>query len=211
MKAATENAAAAKAQSSSSGPGAPEWTSASGFDPKAWMAAHHVTGHIPPESTCEAAQVGAPPADAISCDVRLEIQVGRSIVQASPDEPPTVIPPTVQFRRQILVVSSGVLRKVLDIPVEAGPFNPVTKDPDANAFARLQVELDATGTRLSVTDDPSFSCDHARAKEKELAADKDTAETASWLKKAVDPVCAARGDYAWKGGSFQKAPAKKKK
>jgi hypothetical protein len=123
-------------------------------------------------------------------------------VQNSPDEPPTVIPPTVQFRRQIYVAAGGGLRKVLDIPVEAGPFNPVTKDPDANAFARLKVELDGTGTKLSVTDDPDFSCERARSKEKELAADKDTAETASWLKKAVDPVCAARGDYAWQGGSF---------
>jgi hypothetical protein len=143
--------------------------------------------------------------------VRLEVQIGRQIVQKSPDEPPTVIPPTIQFRRQIFVAAGGALRKVLDIPIEAGPYNPVTKDPDANAFARLQVELDGTGTKLSVTDDPNFSCDRARAKEKELAADTDTTEIAAMLKKAVEPVCAARGDYAWKGGAFQKLPGKKKR
>ena len=205
QSAATESSSDAQQQTT------PEWSSASGFDPKAWMKSHHVSGQLPADVNCEAAQVRTPVLDAISCDARLEIQVARPIVQASADEPPTVIPPTVQFRRMIYVAAGGALRRVFDIPIEAGPLNPVTKDPDANAFARLVVELDSTGERLSVMDDAEFSCERARAKQKELAADKDTAETASWLKAAVDPVCAARGDYSWKNGAFHKLPGKKMK
>jgi hypothetical protein len=189
--------------------GTPEWTSSSGFDPREWMKAHQVTGQVGREANCESAQIGAPPVDAMSCDERSEVQLVRGPVQSGPEQPPEVIPPVVMFRRVLYVPAGGGLRKALDIPIEAGPMNPVTKDPDANAFARLHVELNAEGTRLTVADDPSFSCDRARAKQAELAADKDTAETAKWLKKAVDPVCASRGDYAWRAGSFQRTKGKK--
>jgi hypothetical protein len=208
-KAASDNAAANKGASSPE-PSVPEWTSAGGFDAKGWMKERGISGELPADANCEAAQVGKPVVEALSCDVHLEVQVARPWVQANPDEPPTVIPPTLQFRRMIFVGAGGALRKVFDVPIEAGPLHPVTKDPDANAFARLQVELDPTGAKLSVVDDPEFSCERARKKEKELATDPDTAETASWLKKAVDPVCAARGNYHWRNGAFHKAAGGKK-
>jgi hypothetical protein len=211
-KTAAENAKAAKKAGGGddAAPGVPEWTSHGGFDPKEWLKAHHATGVAPKDAQCEAAQVGAPTVDAMSCDERREVQIAQP-VQVKGDEAPYVIPPEVMFYRVIYVASGGALRKVLEIPIEAGPLNPVTKDPDANAYARLQVELDSTGTKLTVTDDPSFSCERAMQKHAEMAADKDFAEAAKWLKKAVDPVCASRGDYAWRNGSFSRVGGKKKK
>jgi hypothetical protein len=208
-KTAAENAKANK-NAGGDESSAPEWTSHTGFNPKEWMKAHQATGAGPKEAQCEAAQVRAPTIDAISCDKKREVQIAQP-VQIKGDEAPYVIPPKMMFYRMIYVMSENMLRKVLEIPIEAGPLNPVTKDPDANAYARLQVELDSEGTKLSVTDDPNFSCDRAMQKHAEMAADKDLAEAAKWLKKAIDPVCASRGDYAWRNGSFARISGKKNK
>jgi len=211
-KTAAENAKARKQAGGGdeASPDVPEWTSHNGFDPKEWMKTHHVVGAAPREAQCEAAQLGTPTVDAMSCDERREVQIAQP-VQVKGDEAPYVIPPEVMFFRVIYVAAGGALRKVLEIPIEAGPLNPVTKDPDANAYARLQVELDSSGTKLSVTDDPNFSCDRAFQKHAEMAADKDLAEAAKWLKKAIDPVCASRGDYTWRNGAFARTGGKKKK
>lgn len=182
-----------------------------GFDLKAWLKQHRVTIQPPKNAQCEAAQIGNPPTDALLCHEPREMPAAPLPANVSPEAVPV---PRIAIGYAVIYVPAGqALRKALEVPVEAARADWVNSNSEQNVYAKLAIDIDSDGVLVTVTDDPYLGCGHGAEQQAHLAADPDTKHLVGPVKKAVDPVCGARGRYAYRGGSFvrQAAPATSKK
>jgi hypothetical protein len=105
------------------------------------------------------------------------------------------------FPLVVLVAEGGTVRTALEIPLSAGPLDPLDDDPVHRHYVALEAHLSPDGMTLVVEENkqPDATCSAARAA---LAG-----PSLQRHRRMVDLACRSVGTYTWRAGRFVRAAA----
>jgi hypothetical protein len=117
----------------------------------------------------------------------------------------------------VMVPRGKALSAVWKRPTASGPLDPVSPEDDSRIS--LEVSVEDEGRRISLRESRDADCEEAleRARQfrRQLVEDRDAegtdAASQAWLlrsldrmRRSIDQVCAARGSYVWKSGTYRR-------